>query len=88
MPQWRGDGQEIFYRNNTTSMIVAVNVKLSPTFEQGLQSPLFSTTMSIAYTHPYDVTSDGERFLVNALAEETTAIPITVVVNWTAALEP
>ena len=46
------------------------------------------TPMSIAYTHPYDVTADGERFLVNALAEETAAVPITVVVNWTAALEP
>ena len=44
--------------------------------------------MSIASTHIYDVTADGERFLVNAIAEGTTAIPITVVVNWMAALEP
>ena len=88
MPQWRGDGRELFYRNGTTSMIVAVDVKLSPTFEHGFPRPLFSTAMSIAFTHPYDVTADGERFLVNAIAEETTAIPITVVVNWTAALEP
>ena len=88
MPQWRGDGREIVYRAFATGTIVAVDVKLSPTFEHGLPRPLFSTSMSIAFTRPYDVTADGERFLVNTIAEETTAIPITVVVNWTAALEP
>ena len=88
MPQWRGDGREIVYRAFATGTIVAVDVKLSPTFEHGLPRPLFATSMSIAFTRPYDVTADGERFLVNTIAEETTAIPITVVVNWTAALEP
>ena len=69
-------------------MITAVDVRLSPTFEHGSPRPLFSTAMSLASRQIYDVTADGERFLVNAIAEETTAIPITVVVNWTAALEP
>jgi len=87
MPQWRGDGRELFYRG-PANMITAVDVKLSPTFEHGLPRPLFSTPMSLASTHIYDVAADGERFLVNAIAEETTAIPITVVLNWTAALEP
>jgi len=35
----------------------------------------------------YDVSSDGQRFLVNTLAEETASAPITLVVNWTALLK-
>jgi hypothetical protein len=37
---------------------------------------------------PYDVSVDGQRFLVNTLTEDTTSTaPITLVVNWTAALK-
>jgi hypothetical protein len=35
----------------------------------------------------FDVSADGTRFLVNALAVQGPGAPITVVVNWTAALE-
>jgi hypothetical protein len=33
------------------------------------------------------VSPDGQRFLVNTLTEEPTSAPITLVVNWTAALK-
>jgi hypothetical protein len=36
----------------------------------------------------YDVTADGQRFLVNMVVAEARTLPITVVVNWTAALKP
>ena len=36
--------------------------------------------------YAYDVTSDGQRFIVNALVSEPTAGALTLVVNWTAAL--
>jgi hypothetical protein len=37
---------------------------------------------------PYDVSADGQRFLVNTLMQEaTSAAPITIVVNWTALLK-
>ena len=32
----------------------------------------------------YDVTADGQRFLLNAMVETQTAAPLTVVVNWAA----
>jgi hypothetical protein len=35
---------------------------------------------------PYDVSADGQRFLINTPKEEPSAVPITVVVNWTAGL--
>ena len=34
----------------------------------------------------YDVTSDGQRFLVNVPAADPSTMPITVVVNWLKAL--
>jgi hypothetical protein len=34
----------------------------------------------------YDVTADGQRFLINAIEEPTRVAPITVVVNWPALL--
>jgi len=35
---------------------------------------------------PYDVSADGQRFLVN-LAEEEGAAPLFVIVNWPAELK-
>ena len=34
-----------------------------------------------------DVATDGQRFLVNNPPEQSTSVPITVVVNWTARLK-
>jgi Tol biopolymer transport system component len=44
---------------------------------------------SIAFgSHPqFDVSPDGQRFLVNTLDREQTLAPPTVVINWTAALD-
>ena len=38
-------------------------------------------------TRSYDVTPDGKRFLVLTREENTTAVPITLVVNWDAGLK-
>jgi hypothetical protein len=35
----------------------------------------------------YDVSPDGQRFLVATNIDETNAVPISVVLNWTSALE-
>jgi hypothetical protein len=36
--------------------------------------------------HPFDITSDGQRFLVNTAPDQISVTPITLVVNWAAAL--
>jgi len=36
--------------------------------------------------YEYDVTADGQRFLIN-LPTESTTVPITVVLNWAAGLK-
>lgn len=32
--------------------------------------------------YPYDVTANGQRFIVNTMVDEPTAAQITLVVNW------
>jgi serine/threonine protein kinase len=85
-PRWRRDGKELFYIS-ADKRLMAVEVKTEGTFEAGVPKALFSTRFLPAaapYQHSYAVASDGQRFLVTRLVEEEPAIPITVVMNWTA----
>jgi hypothetical protein len=85
-PRWRRDGSEIFYlAPDTMLMAAAVNGKGS-SFEVGDVKPLFETRANVG-NHRYDVTPDGQRFLVNRSREGAASAPIRVVVNWTAGLK-
>jgi serine/threonine protein kinase/Tol biopolymer transport system component len=88
LPSWREDGRELFYIA-PDSRIMAVEVAANTTFTRGQTRPLFLAPLSTGAgpTLDFDVSSDGTRFLVNALADQGAGAPITVVVNWTAALE-
>jgi Tol biopolymer transport system component/predicted Ser/Thr protein kinase len=94
-PRWKGDGTELYYLN-PDSQIVAVSLTAGDHFDVGKSTPLFSTPLAYpsAGTRgiPYDVTADGQRFLLSvplgpASAATATPTPITVVLNWTAALK-
>jgi hypothetical protein len=56
--------------------------------ELGVRRPLFQTRVFafnfISVSSPYDVSTDGRRFLINSLPEEVEEAPITVRVNWQA----
>jgi len=59
-------------------------------FEVGAVRTLFAVRprpMISLGDYPYDVSTDGQRFLVNTLIEETASAAITLVVNWTAGLK-
>jgi serine/threonine protein kinase len=88
-PRWRRDGKELFYVS-ADKRLMAVEVKADATFEAGVPKALFGTRFLPAaapYLQSYAVASDGQRFLVTRLVEEEPAIPITVVLNWTAGLK-
>jgi Tol biopolymer transport system component/tRNA A-37 threonylcarbamoyl transferase component Bud32 len=79
---WRRDGKELFYWAND-QMLTAVEVSPQGSeFQVGAAHPLFRLS-SPALGMAYDVTPDGQRFLVNYLPEDTST-PLTLVVNWTA----
>jgi len=86
-PHWRRDGKELFYVA-ADRKLMAVEVKLSPTFETSAPKMLFETQV-VRHEAPnrYVVTGDGQRFLVNSPVEEVSQTPITVILNWTTALK-
>jgi hypothetical protein len=82
---WRRDGKELYYWA-FDQMLTAVEVSQQGSeFQVGATKPLFRLS-SPALGMAYDVTPDGQRFLVNYLPEDT-ATPLTLVVNWTAQLK-
>jgi len=89
-PRWRADGKELFY--TTDSKMMAVDVvttagKCDPAINRGIPKALFTTPSfgSLARSHQYEVTPDGNNFLLRETARA--AAPITVVLNWTAGLK-
>lgn len=69
--------------------MMAVDVRAtSATFDASVPKPLFEprlgTATGAAYSI-YAVSADGKRFLFPTRTGQTTATPITVVLNWQAA---
>lgn len=87
-PRWRDDGREIFYVGPDNRLMAASVTATGAAFHVGEVRPLFQTRAVLPERYPYDVSKDGQRFLINTLAEQTgPASPITVVVNWSAMLK-
>jgi hypothetical protein len=59
-------------------------------FEAGLPATLFQTRQHQAisvFPASYDVTADGQRFLVNTKVEKPNEPHLEVVLNWTSEME-
>jgi eukaryotic-like serine/threonine-protein kinase len=84
-PRWSKDGKELFFFA-PDNRLMAADVKTdTASFEIGAIHPLFqSRQMGMSYR--YDVSKEGQRFLVNAGLKEDLS-PITLVTNWTEELE-
>jgi Tol biopolymer transport system component len=85
--RWRLDGREVFYagRNN---MLTAVSVTArGDDLEVGTPRPLFEARR-VGRGNFYDIAPDGEHVLLNTLREQDASATITLVQNWTAALQP
>jgi Tol biopolymer transport system component len=86
MPTWRRDGREIFYLSPDGKMMAAA-VRVDPAFETDVPQSLFVAQVRVFVglsRRQYDVSADGQRFLLNQALEEQGAVPITLVQNWTA----
>jgi serine/threonine protein kinase len=87
-PRWRGDGKELFYLS-TDSKIMAVPVKTGSNFDAGTPTALFQANpremVATSELYSYDVSNDGQKFLVNA-SLKTAMTPMSVVLNWSAKL--
>jgi Tol biopolymer transport system component len=83
VPVWSRDGKELYFIG-ADQRLMAVEVKSGAKFDAGVPQPLFATHLPAFGA--FDVSKDG-RFLIPTLVEQTTSVPITVVVNWSAGLK-
>jgi eukaryotic-like serine/threonine-protein kinase len=79
-PRWSRDGKELFYVA-ADDRLMAVAVNRTSAFETGTPKALFTIN---AQQNEYEVAPDGKRFLVHKRGGP--AAPVTVVVNWAAAV--
>jgi Tol biopolymer transport system component len=86
--RWRRDGREIFYLAPDNKLMAAQVNGQGPGVEVGPVRMLFQTrAKTIDTRYAYDVSADGQRFLVITPVEQTTSAPLTLVVNWPALLK-
>jgi eukaryotic-like serine/threonine-protein kinase len=88
-PRWRGDGKELFYLSPDDKMMAAP-VKEGANFDAGAPVALFQANPrqpAASSEHEfYDVSRDGQRFLIDTEPKQTDAEPMTIVLNWVAKL--
>jgi Tol biopolymer transport system component len=87
LPRWSRTGKEIFFIGPGERINVAEVTTQGDTFEVGRTQPLFDVRGQRP-GNVYDVTPDGQRFLVNTASDQLNAGSVTLVVNWPAALRP
>ena len=81
-PRWSHDGRELYYRNGSLFMSVAVTT--DPAFQAGKPVNLFNGIFDLRTNSgiPYDVDTKGNRFLMIRPAEESFAPSVMIVLNW------
>jgi len=84
-PEWRADGRELFYREGSKMMSVEVKTNAGR-LEAGIPKLLFDAPRSRP-DPTFDVSADGQKFLLVVFNEEAGPLPITVVINWPAGVK-
>ena len=88
-PRWRSDGKELFFISAGWEMMaVEVSTSKDGVFQAGVPRKLFQANpISItAHRNSWDMTPDGQRFLINSGSTTTAIAPITMVLSWAAGL--
>jgi hypothetical protein len=89
-PRWRGDGKELFYLAPDGKMMASV-VTTEGRFDARTPLPLFQANAreQVAGSElvMYDVTRDGQRFLVNTQMETSHSQSMMVILNWPVVLD-
>jgi serine/threonine protein kinase len=92
-PRWRRDSAELFYLSSEGPLMAASVDGRGSAFVVSQVKPLFEPRIrTIGFggsnAQNYDVTPDGQRFLVAVTEGTQSETPITILTNWTAALRP
>ena len=87
-PLWSRDGAEVYYRHGDEMM--AVPITSEPSLSAGRPRPLFVGDYDMAdgwNSHNYDLSPDGEHFVMVEPIEKDATARLHVVVNWFTELE-
>ena len=85
-PRWSGNGRELFYRNGNRVMAVAIETE--PELNPGNPELLFEGPFGRGgFGTNYDVTADGDRFLMIRQEEGREQGELQIVLNWFEELE-
>jgi len=84
LPRWRADGKELFYTVN--GIVTAVEVsEVAGALQLGTPKAILGPILT-GRGPSYDISADGERFLVLVTSDRRAAQPLTLVQNWVAGL--
>lgn len=87
-PRWRRDGREIFYIDPAANRLMAAAVNGDgAAIEVHNVTPLFEARARTEARYMYDVSADGQRFLINRLPDQPATPPLSLVLNWPALLQ-
>jgi Tol biopolymer transport system component/predicted Ser/Thr protein kinase len=85
LPKWRADGKELIFRAPNGSPMAVDVTTTGAAFQAGVPKQLFALPANVG---DWDVTADGKRFIAGMPpARQNVQTPITVVLNWEAALK-
>jgi Tol biopolymer transport system component len=86
-PVWKDDGSELFYRDE--DWLLSVPVVTRPDFSAGTPRPLFEAPYDEAGAPyaSYDVSRDGERFIMVRSGEAHDVSRLIVVLDWFSELD-
>ncbi|HEU5410484.1 MAG TPA: protein kinase, partial [Candidatus Acidoferrales bacterium] len=89
-PRWRRDSKELFYLSNDLQIMAAEVSAQGATFSVGSVRPLFHPNMVNPASGPgryWDVSPDGQKFVIVSPVEQKGSQPLTLVTNWPALLK-
>jgi len=83
-PRWRRDGRELYYLA-ADGKLMAVEVQEAPALRTGTARAIGEARggalIGLGFAD-YDVSPDGQRFLVRVPVRKEAAPPLTLVLNW------
>ena len=86
-PRWSRDGRELFYVSRDFRRLLSVSIRTEPELEIGEQKVVLEeldlpTARYRSGGGPYDVSPDGERFMMVLENETPETMELVIVLNW------
>jgi Tol biopolymer transport system component/tRNA A-37 threonylcarbamoyl transferase component Bud32 len=85
-PKWRADGKELYYVSASGAMMAMTVDSSADDLRPGAPKELFQVVLPGNLTYPYDVSGDGQRFLIPEPTSQQDTY-LEVMTNWRSKLK-